>query len=261
MMAVSNSFTARQKPKFSVAIQSDGYKKLINNTLGDPKRAQRFIAAVSSAVGTNPDLQECDAGSILTAALLGEGLNLSPSPQLGQYYLVPYKINGRGKVAQFQIGYKGLIDLSYRNPQIQMISAHEVYENDEFDYELGLYPRLVHRPVLEERGEVRLFYGFFRMINGGFGFEVMSRADMDAYSLEHSESIESSFSPWKDSYVQMAKKTVIKKALKYAPLKSDFRRALSADETIKTELCEDMSEIPGGNIFDAEYREPGRDTG
>ena len=137
-----------------------------------------------------------------------------------------------------------------------MIAAHEVYENDTFDYELGLHPRLVHRPVLEERGEVRLFYGFFRMVNGGFGFEVMSRADMDAYSREHSESIESSFSPWKDSYVQMAKKTVIKKALKYAPLKSDFRRALSTDETIKTEIYEGMSEVPGGNIFDADYQEP-----
>ena len=78
------------KPKFSLAIQSEGYKKLINNTLGDPKRASKFIASISSAVAVNPSLQKCDAGSILAAALLGEALNLSPSPQLGQYYLVPY---------------------------------------------------------------------------------------------------------------------------------------------------------------------------
>jgi recombination protein RecT len=86
-MAVTNSLTKQPpaKPKFSVVIQQDAYKNLVNNTLGDQKRAQRFIAAVSSAVAVNPALQECEAGSILSGALLGEALNLSPSPQLGQY--------------------------------------------------------------------------------------------------------------------------------------------------------------------------------
>lgn len=92
------------QPKFSVAIQSDAYKKLINNTLGNPERAKRFVASISSAVGTNPALQECDAGSIVTAALLGEALNLSPSPQLGFYYLVPFANKNGGKNAQFQLG-------------------------------------------------------------------------------------------------------------------------------------------------------------
>ena len=80
-----------QKPKFSVAITTPGYQKLINNTLGDPDRAKRFIATITSAVATNPALQDCDAGTILAGALLGESLNLSPSPQLGQFYLVPFK--------------------------------------------------------------------------------------------------------------------------------------------------------------------------
>ena len=80
-----------QQPKFSVAITTTGYKKLINNTLGDPDRAKRFVASITSAVAVNPDLQECEAGTILAGALLGESLNLSPSPQLGQYYLVPFK--------------------------------------------------------------------------------------------------------------------------------------------------------------------------
>lgn len=93
------------KPKFSQAISTPGYKQLINNTLGDPDRANRFVAAISSTVATNPALQECDAGTILSGALVGEALNLSPSPQLGQYYLVPFndRKNNR-KVAQFQLG-------------------------------------------------------------------------------------------------------------------------------------------------------------
>lgn len=99
-----NNQIVQTQPKFSVAIQSDAYKKLINNTLGDPDRAKRFVASISSAVATNPNLQECSAGSILASALLGEALNLSPSPQLGFYYLVPYSNKDGGKDAQFQLG-------------------------------------------------------------------------------------------------------------------------------------------------------------
>lgn len=99
-LAINNN-----KPKFSVAIQSETYKNLVNQTLGDKDKATRFIASISSAVANNQQLQECDAGTILSGALLGESLNLSPSPQLGQYYLVPFNDTKKGcKVAQFQLG-------------------------------------------------------------------------------------------------------------------------------------------------------------
>ena len=90
-MATYNPMPVQQKPKFSVAITTKGYQSLISNTLRDPARARRFTASITSAVAVNPALQECDAGTILAGALLGESLNLSPSPQLGQYYLVPFK--------------------------------------------------------------------------------------------------------------------------------------------------------------------------
>lgn len=154
----------------------------IKKALPEILTPERFTRMALSALNTNPKLRECTQMSFLAALMNAAQLGLEPNTPLGQAYLIPYKNNRKGIMeCQFQIGYKGMIDLSYRNPQIQMIAAHEVYENDTFDYELGLHPRLVHRPVLEERGEVRLFYGFFRMVNGGFGFEVMSRADMDAY--------------------------------------------------------------------------------
>lgn len=96
---------ANTKPKFSVAIQTDTYKNLISRTLGDENRAKRFVASISSAVATNPALQECEAGTILSGALLGEALDLSPSPVLGMFYLVPYEDKKNGvKNAQFQIG-------------------------------------------------------------------------------------------------------------------------------------------------------------
>lgn len=104
-MATNNTLAKQRQPKFTAVINSEGYKKLINNTLGDPNKAARFVTAITSAVSNNPALQDCDASTIVSAGLLGESLNLSPSPQLGQYYLVPFndKRNGR-KVAQFQIG-------------------------------------------------------------------------------------------------------------------------------------------------------------
>ena len=125
----------KTKKKFSVAIQEDKYKALINNTLGNPKKAERFIAAISSAVAINPALQECDANSIITAALLGETLNLSPSPQLGQYYLVPYDTKN-GKIAQFQLGYKGYIQLAIRSGYYERLNVVEIKEGELMSYNL-----------------------------------------------------------------------------------------------------------------------------
>lgn len=145
---------------------------------------------------------------------------------------------------QFQLGYKGMIDLAYRSGQIQMIQAHIVREYDYFEYQYGLNPQLIHRPGEEaDRGEITFIYGIFRLVNGGYGFEVSNKADMDAFAEKYSKSFGSKYSPWTENYEDMAKKTVIKRALKYAPVSVDFQKALSTDETIKTELAIDMSEI------------------
>ena len=126
-----------KKLYFSQAMQTEKYKKLINNTLGDPVRAARFAANITSAVAVNPTLQECDAGTILAGALLGESLLLQPSPQLGQFYLVPFeskaKHDRQGNVikpaclkAQFVLGYKGYIQLALRTGQYKRLNVLEV---------------------------------------------------------------------------------------------------------------------------------------
>ncbi|WP_029467802.1 recombinase RecT [Blautia producta] len=226
----------------------------IKKALPEVITPERFTRMALSALNTTPKLAECTQLTFLTALMNAAQLGLEPNTPLGQAYLIPYNNNGI-MVCQFQIGYKGLIDLSYRNPQMQVIQAQAVYENDEFDYELGLNPRLVHHPTLLKRGEVKAFYGYFKLTNGGYGFEVMSRNDIDRYAKEYSKSFDASFSPWKNNYVGMAKKTVIKQALKYAPLKTEFRKALSTDETVKTELSEDMSELYREDIYDMPYEE------
>lgn len=203
---------------------------------------ERFTRMALSALNTTPKLRECTRMSFLAALMNAAQLGLEPNTSLGQAYLIPY--NNKGTLeCQFQIGYKGMIDLVYRNETVQTIQAHCVYKNDEFDYELGLEPKLKHKPALEERGELMVVYAMFRLQNGGCGFEVMSKADIDAYANRYSQSINSDYSPWRSNYEEMAKKTVIKQVLKYAPLKTDFMRAMAVDNAVQNEISIDMSEI------------------
>ncbi len=115
-MAISNSLTkSKRNTSLAAYLTQEAVKNQISNIVGG--RSQRFISAIVSAVNTNPQLQECTNQSIVSGALLGESLNLSPSPQLGQYYLVPFNDRNKGKVAQFQLGYKGYIQLAIRSGQ------------------------------------------------------------------------------------------------------------------------------------------------
>lgn len=210
---------------------------------------ERFTRIALSALNNTPALQQCSPMSFISALLNAAQLGLEPNTPLGQAYLIPYKNKGQMEV-QFQVGYKGLIDLAYRNGNMQTIQAQTVYENDYFEYEYGLDPKLVHKPAYSDRGEISYFYGLFKTVNGGFGFSVMSKADMDNYARTYSKAFASDYSPWKSSYEEMAKKTVIKQALKYAPIKTDFQRALSTDESIKLSFSEDMTTVPNEVIVE-----------
>ena len=204
---------------------------------------ERFTRIVTSAISTTPQLAQTTPQSFLGAMMTAAQLGLEPNTPLGQAYLLPYKNHGRLE-CQFQLGYKGLIDLAYRSGQVTIIQAHEVRENDEFSYSFGLEPTLHHVPARGDRGNVICYYAMFRTKDGGFGFEVMSREDVEAHARQYSKSYGNGYSPWSTNFDEMAKKTVLKKCLKYAPLKSDFIRAVASDETIKTEIAEDMAEVP-----------------
>lgn len=209
---------------------------------------ERFTRIALSALNNNPQLQQCTPMSFLAALMNAAQLGVEPNTPLGQAYLIPYKNKGKLE-CQFQLGYKGLIDLAYRNGNMQTIQAQAVYENDYFEYEYGLEPKLVHRPASSDRGELVYFYGVWRATTGGFGFCVMSKVDIDSYARNYSKAFDSSYSPWKTNYEEMAKKTVIKQALKYAPIKIEFQRVLSADESIKEQISEDMFSVPNKEIF------------
>lgn len=214
---------------------------------------ERFTRMALSTLNNNVKLRDCSPVTVLAAMMNAAQLGLEPNTPLGQAYLIPYR-NHEKMECQFQIGYKGLIDLVYRNPNIQTVQAQCVYENDTFEYELGLEPKLVHKPALTDRGRLILVYALWKAENGGYGFEVMSKDDIDAHARRYSQSYNSSSSPWKSNFEEMAKKTVIKKCLKYAPLRSDILRAVSNDETIKSSISVDMSEVAPEEVA-GEYEE------
>ncbi len=285
-MAVSNSLRpSGGKPKFSVAIQTPMYQKLVNDTLGDPDRARRFVAAVTSAVSVNPDLQDCDAGTVLSAALLGESLNLSPSPQLGQYYMVPYNDRRRGKVAQFQLGYKGYVQLAERSGQYLDMDAFPVVEG-----EYKGRDRFTRRPILEfleddgerENRPVVGYYAYFELVNGFRKVLYWSREKMlshaDRYSQAfHLDAVEaqdprrsrvsyadflagnfpqsdewkySSF--WYKDFDAMACKTMLRQLIsKWGIMSIDLQKAFRADEAaINADMTPDYLDAPEGGTED-----------
>lgn len=219
----------------------------IKKALPNVMTPERFTRMALTAVSVNPKLAECTPRSFMGALMNAAQLGLEPNTPLGQAYLIPFKNKGVMEV-QFQIGYKGLIDLAYRSGEFLSIYAKEVHENDEFEYEFGLEPKLIHKPATSNRGEVIAYYAVFKLVNGGFGFEVMSKDDIIAHAKKYSQNYDSKYSPWTNNFDEMAKKTVLKKVLKYAPIKVEFVRQLTEDETIKKELSEDMSEVQGIEI-------------
>lgn len=218
---------------------------------------ERFTRIALSAVSNNPQLQECTPQSFLAAMMNAAQLGLEPNTPLGQAYLIPFKNNKKGIIeCQFQIGFKGLLDIAYRSGDIQSIQSHMVYENDTFEYELGLNAKLVHKPAMIDRGAMKAVYAVFKLVNGGYGFEVMSIEDVRNHAKKYSQGYSSGYSPWTTNFEEMAKKTAIKKVLKYAPLKTEFVKALAEDETVKTEIDEDMSFIHADYSIDESQEQP-----
>ena len=248
-----------QKQAEQTAVQNTGKKTMqdyIKAMQGEIEKAlpsvitpERFTRMVLSAISVNTKLAECSPKSFLGAMMTAAQLGVEPNTALGQAYLIPFRNHGVME-AQFQLGYKGLIDLAYRSGEVSIIQAHAVYANDEFTYELGLNPQLKHIPATVDRGEPIAYYAMFKTKDGGYGFEVMSIDDVQAHAKRYSKSYSSG--PWQSNFDEMAKKTVLKKVLKYAPLKSDFVRGVAQDETIKHEISDDMYAVPDGTIIEVD---------
>jgi recombination protein RecT len=221
---------------FVIAMESQ-----IAKALPSVMTPERFTRIALTALSSNPKLAECERNSFLGGLMQAAQLGLEPNTPLGQAYLIPFRNNKKGIMeCQFQIGYKGLIDLCYRSGEMTSVYAHVVYENDEFDYEFGLDQKLFHKPARTNRGNPIYYYAVWKLKNGGYGFSVWSVEDVEAHARKYSQAYNSSSSPWKTEFDEMAKKTVLKATLKYAPIKTDFIiNATQRDEAILTTSDDD----------------------
>jgi recombination protein RecT len=201
----------------------------------------RLLRIATTSIRTNPKLKVCTPESLLGAVMQCAQLGLEPSI-LGHAYLIPYKNKGVDE-CQFQIGYKGLIELARRTGQISSIMAQAVHQNDEFEYEYGIDEKLKHVPADGERGPVVKYYSYAKFKDGGYSFMVMSRQDVMIHRDKFSKA--KTYGPWVDHFDEMAKKTVLKALMKYMPISVEFQRAVDQDETTKhfEPGADDMSEI------------------
>lgn len=286
-MAVQNSLTQAQDQKqvpFSVAIQSKGYQFLINSTLRDRATANRFIASITSAVSTNAELQKCETSSIISGALLGESLKLSPSPQLGQYYLVPFKQKAKNGMpettkAQFILGYKGYIQLAIRSGQYRKLNVLPIKQGELIGYdplEETIKVRMVQDELMREQLPTIGYYAFFEYINGfkktiywskekmlahaghysaafsaygtGGRYPKVSYADFEAGNYDPKDEWKySSF--WYKDFDGMACKTLLRQLIsKWGVMSIDLQTALENDMAIITEsgaeIVEPMTTAP-----------------
>lgn len=207
-MAVNNSLQKSQK-RLGIGsyLTGDAVKQRINQVIGG-KDGQRFISAVVSAVQTNPGLQECTNQSILSAALLGESLKLSPSPQLGQYYMVPFNDRERGKVAQFQLGYKGYIQLAIRSGQYKKLNVlaikdGELIKFDPLNEEIEV--KLIEDEEQREAAETIGYYAMFEYTNGFRKAIYWSKKKMLAHADRYSQAFSANGGTVKTRYGEKTK--------------------------------------------------------
>ena len=237
-MAVNNSLQARGRQTLSAYLSQDAVKSKINEVI-DGKDGQRFISAIVSATTANPALQECTNSSILSAAMLGESLKLSPSPQLGQYYLVPYNDKNKGKVAQFQLGYKGYIQLAIRSGQYKKLNVLGIKEGelirfDPLNEEIEV--RLIEDEEAREAAETIGYYAMFEYTNGFKKAMYWSRAKMEAHALKYSQGYRKDkekgwkYTFWSKDFDGMAYKTMLRQLIsKWGIMSIEIQQAMDAD--------------------------------
>ena len=209
----------------------DKYKGEIAKALPEHIKPERMMRLALGAFNKNPKLKQCDPMSIMSAVMDSAVCGLEMNTPLDHAYLIPY-----GKEATFQLGYKGLVELCHRTNKYKRIDAVAVYEQDHFEYELGLNHKLEHRPSDEQSGEPTHYYAVIELINGFNKFVVMSHKQVLAHGIEYSPSYKKQYndfekgSVWKTNFPAAAKKTVLKAALNLCPKTTELSYQLAAEE-------------------------------
>lgn len=223
---------------FASFISGDEIKRRIAKTLGSD-RGQRFITAIVSAVNNNPQLAECNNDSIYSGALLGESLNLSPSPQLGHYYLVPFNDKNKGKVAQFQLGYKGYLQLAIRSGYYKKINVLDIKEGELIKYDPlneEIEVNLIEDEEAREKAKTIGYYAMFEYTNGFKKTLYWSKSKMQEHAKKYSQGYRADLSKgtaytfWSKDFDGMAFKTMLRQLIsKWGIMSIEMQNAVEKD--------------------------------
>jgi len=241
-MAVQNSLAKQKKSNGLTAyLTQDAVKNQINSVIGG-KNGDRFISSIVSAVNTNQELQSCTNQSILSAALLGNSLGLSPSPQLGQYYMVPFNDKTKGKVAQFQLGYKGYLQLAMRSGQYKKLNVlaiknGELVRYDPLNEEIEV--NLIEDDTVRENTETIGYYAMFEYNNGFKKTLYWSKKKMEEHALKYSQAYAADkrkgtvYTFWAKDFDSMAYKTMLRQLIsKWGIMSIDMMTAFDKDMAV-----------------------------
>ena len=215
--------------------------------------SDRFVRIAITTIRQNPKLAQCNQESLLGALMVSAQLGLEPGV-LGQCYLIPY-----GRECQFQIGYKGMIELLRRSGQLKDIYAYSVYENDEFEMTYGLDRDLKHKPNLQNKGNFIGCYCVAVLKDDARAFEYMTKEEIEAHGKKFSKTYGNG--PWKTDFEAMAHKTVVKKMLKWLPVSVEFLEMANKDEKTfkvadeKTGETEEIIVLDDGMVVNGETGE------
>lgn len=241
-------------PKQRVKAFLEDNKKAIQAALPKHINKDRMLQVAQTAVTQNPQLLECDTGTLFGALIRCTQLGLEPNNALGQLYLIPF--NNRKKQrkdVQVIIGYKGMIDLARRSGHIESLQAIAVRDGDEFSFEYGLNEHLKHIPGAN-RGEITHFYAYAKLKGGGFQFEVLPLNDVIA--IMKSTQSRGEYGPWKDHFEQMGRKSLIRRLFNYLPVSIEMSEAQALDATGETKA----QELDNIILEDVEYSVIAPDT-
>jgi len=249
-MTQQNNAVEKQLADLRTTLASQ-YKKQIENYFGDEKKALKFLSSVIASVQRTPELLNCEPTSVINSFITMAELNLMPSDVSGEAYVIPYK-----KVAQFQLGYQGLVTLFYRAGAKSIVSEI-VYKKDKFKYVNG---EVEHEPDVfaDDRGEAIGAYVIVETQSGGKISKVMKKKDIVGIGQKFSKSFNSSFTPWKetnDPELWMWKKTVLKQVAKLVPKNETIYKAVAKDnedsniEDRKKQALKEAESLKMGNLL------------
>ena len=237
---MANEVTTTEKKVPMIAyLGNEAVKTNIANAIGE-KDTQAFISSLVSAVTTNPELAQCTNSSLLSAALLGHSLKLPQSPQLGLFYFVPYKSKNGTTEAQFQISYKGLLNLAQRSGVYRKIHVTDIREGElksydpiEDTYEFEAITDMAKRLSLPVVG----YYAYYELLNGYRETLYWSREKMDAHAKKYSASYRNGWSSsiWKTDFDKMAYKTMLRQLISKGPMSVEMSKAYTGDQAVLDE--------------------------